>query len=590
MMDLVQSRQPFSLSDDSDEEVDTPRAIEAAIDADTGPRAQRERVNYILKLILQKATMYDLLGVPPYATPNDILIAWKRIVGGVHPDKNKDKGAKKCTQHVNNARDVLIDPKKRMIYDNFLNSTPRPPMAETFGEDFAEGAFDDAGSDDDNAFELDDEDSEEDIEATYLPPSTQVVKLHRKITPFIREFFESLEGPINLSRLVEIDKINKKIERENLNRKRPVPTMYGVPRQKLLGIQYTQRSILMKFQIQILDTAEVKREILGLQTYFTKTCQRPLYSWPMDWVQLLMEPLLSKLAMQGIHMEQQMPPQIGNGTSLPNVNTDDVKMEEDTYEDVDEDIEGAHRQNTRRRLRPGFTVNGDPILGYFPTSRRAIEGSTVTLGFTMFVRVDGVNPIKIALGSEVGDAAALAYHQLPQHKKNNIQESAAKYATMSPTEFVEIIGVAYMSGGCPGRLPTTYIWVETRTHSAKPTIVTRSTLRRWLQQRVADQYIDDWFAAKGITPEWKVLDPASDSRNLRLAYPPAGRSGNSRSRTQTSKSQLTSSREESQVEELSKKFDRIVDMLAKGQEEAREDRRLQWEMMNRLFSGSHPQA
>ncbi len=109
-------------------------------------------------------------------------------------------------------------------------------------------------------------------------------------------------------------------------------------------------------------------------------------------------------------------------------------------------MEDTPPQNPSRQiqpLRPGFKILGDPILGYLPIQRRSkvMAGETIILGFRVFVKVDGTSPLKVAIGSEIGDAAALAYHQLPENEKHDVRKNAAKYATMAAAEFVEIIGV-----------------------------------------------------------------------------------------------------------------------------------------------------
>lgn len=47
----------------------------------------------MLKLMQQKAIMYELLGIQVNATDRDIITAWKKTVGGIYLDKNKDKAA-----------------------------------------------------------------------------------------------------------------------------------------------------------------------------------------------------------------------------------------------------------------------------------------------------------------------------------------------------------------------------------------------------------------------------------------------------------------------------------------------------------------
>ncbi|RYC62818.1 hypothetical protein CHU98_g3386 [Xylaria longipes] len=585
--DLAQSRQPFAVPDaDTDDDDNTPKAItyQAQGTTDTSPQAQRKRVNRMLKLMQRKATLYELLDIKADAKDRDIIAAWKKTVGGIHPDKNKDKAAQECTQAANAAKDVLLNPEKQKVYDNFIRHNP-PPKTETFDEDFAQGAFDNDDSSNDATREDDEEDSEEDDdEKNYPPPNKRVQKLHGSMTPWIKAFFENVEGAIDFVLLNTVDKINKKIEKENHDYRRAVLTMYQVPRQKLLFFQYAQRRVLMSSQTQQFTSTKVLEETLWLREHFAKTCQRGLYRWPTAWAQLLMEPLYRELEILGISREHAL---------LKTNNNEDVEME-----DVVE-AETTHYQTTSRQiqpLRPGFTIIGDPILGYFPIQRQSKAGETTILGFKVFVKVDGANPIKIASGSEVGNAAALAYHSLPEQKKNNIRETAATYATMAPSDFVDIIGIACVPGSTsPSRLPTTYIWAKTLTNSDKPKIMTRTTFRQWMGTRLADKYIDAWFVTKGITPEWAVqgfpTDPANDSRYLRLTYPPPRQSSNYdlTPRIQTSGAQpppsgeVGLSRKDGDIEELSRKFDQIVDMFVRGQEEAREDRNQLREVMNRLL-------
>ncbi|KAI1345771.1 hypothetical protein F5Y01DRAFT_322781 [Xylaria sp. FL0043] len=581
MMDLAQSREPFAVPDDSADENDTPTAIQAEGTTDMSPQAQRKRVNRMLKLMHRKATFYELLGIQVDATDKDITTAWRKTVGGIHPDKNRDTAAQECTQAANAAKDVLLDPDKRKIYDRFIQNNPPPPKVDTFDEDFAQSAFDDDNESDDDILQQDDEDSEEDDEENYPLPGRHVQQLHSRVTPYIKAFFRDVEGAIDFACLHRIDQINSQIEKENYNRRRPVLTMYQVPRRWLLFFQYAQRRIIMSFETELFTTERAQTEIVWLREYFARTCQRGLYRWPMTWARLLMDPLHQKLELLG--MSRQSP--ILRATS----NDDDIEME-DIDEEIEEGAEGNHRQHTSRPLRPGFTSTGDPILGYIPLQRRVMAGELLVLGFKFFIKVDGINPFKMASGSEVGDAAAFAYHQLPEDKKNNIQENAAKYATMAPAEFVQILGVTWVPGTAstsPRRLPTTYIWVETRTYSGKPNIMTRTTLRQWLGARSADQRVDSWFVTNGITPEWTVSDPANDPRHLRLTYPRPERSSNYNLR---SRMQIPPSRGDSEIEELSRRLDQLVGLFARGQEEAREDRRLQREIMNRLLPASSSRA
>jgi DnaJ-class molecular chaperone len=71
----------------------------------------------------QNTEFYDLLGVKPNASPDEIKKAYLKIASKEHPDKCPDKspeGIKKATekfQHINYVYGVLSDDQKRAIYD-----------------------------------------------------------------------------------------------------------------------------------------------------------------------------------------------------------------------------------------------------------------------------------------------------------------------------------------------------------------------------------------------------------------------------------------------------------------------------------------
>lgn len=202
---------------------------------------------------------------------------------------------------------MLIDPQRRLIYDNFRRINPPPPTTDIFNEEFAKGAFHNTSSDDD-ALEPDNEDSEGDIEASYPSPNKQITQLHCQITPHIEEFFRDVDSTSNTLLLSKIEQTNNQIRKVTKRNKKSVPAMYEVPRGKLIMLQYAQRSILMGFETQQSNIEKVQREIVGLRDYFTRTCQRGLYHWPTCWVQHLMGPLHRKLEILGVPRDQQMPP------------------------------------------------------------------------------------------------------------------------------------------------------------------------------------------------------------------------------------------------------------------------------------------
>ena len=64
-----------------------------------------------------KRDYYEVLGVKRTASAKEIKRAFKRLATKIHPDKSKDSDATKKFQEINEAYQVLSDPKKRKAYD-----------------------------------------------------------------------------------------------------------------------------------------------------------------------------------------------------------------------------------------------------------------------------------------------------------------------------------------------------------------------------------------------------------------------------------------------------------------------------------------
>ncbi|HET7753136.1 MAG TPA: DnaJ C-terminal domain-containing protein [Anaeromyxobacteraceae bacterium] len=64
--------------------------------------------------------LYDILGVPRTATADDVKSAYRKLAKKYHPDMNPgDKAAEEKFKEVTAAADVLTDPKRRALYDEF---------------------------------------------------------------------------------------------------------------------------------------------------------------------------------------------------------------------------------------------------------------------------------------------------------------------------------------------------------------------------------------------------------------------------------------------------------------------------------------
>ena len=62
---------------------------------------------------------YQILGVPPDASQDDIQRAYRKLARTYHPDVNKDPGAEDRFKEVSEAYDVLSDSDTRRRYDAF---------------------------------------------------------------------------------------------------------------------------------------------------------------------------------------------------------------------------------------------------------------------------------------------------------------------------------------------------------------------------------------------------------------------------------------------------------------------------------------
>src|SRR5512132_1928537 len=67
-----------------------------------------------------KHEYYETLGVPTNASADDVRKAYRKLARKYHPDHNpRDKSSEDRFKNVQEAYDILGDPKKRQMYDQF---------------------------------------------------------------------------------------------------------------------------------------------------------------------------------------------------------------------------------------------------------------------------------------------------------------------------------------------------------------------------------------------------------------------------------------------------------------------------------------
>lgn len=71
-------------------------------------------------------TYYDILGITPTASEDDIRSAYKSLVKKYHPDVNPTPESEEIIKQLNSAYDTLSDPHKRMLYDLTLQPQAQP--------------------------------------------------------------------------------------------------------------------------------------------------------------------------------------------------------------------------------------------------------------------------------------------------------------------------------------------------------------------------------------------------------------------------------------------------------------------------------
>lgn len=90
---------------------------------------------------MSKRDYYEILEVGKTASPDELKKAYRKLALQWHPDRNKTSEAEGKFKEINEAYEILSDPKKRQTYDQFGHSAFSPGSTPGGGQAYRQGPF-----------------------------------------------------------------------------------------------------------------------------------------------------------------------------------------------------------------------------------------------------------------------------------------------------------------------------------------------------------------------------------------------------------------------------------------------------------------
>ncbi|RSL93383.1 hypothetical protein CDV31_014739 [Fusarium ambrosium] len=393
-------------------------------------REQREEIERILATERQGGDDYQILKIDREMTRSEVFDRRRKLVFLVHPDRNPDAEAKKCTQIVLNAAQRLLDSGGRTSY--------KPPARQPHHDFDAEGMYGPGAYGTESEYSEGEEEEEKEIPD--IPVDIQNIHrhLHKYIEPYFSKFDETDSKIEN-----GIRKGNNRIKRLNDESGRS-KELYQVMGAVIYSLKQQQKYVVDTAEKKGIGEAEKQLEVLRQQCL--GTCNKRDHQWPQSWVDIIERPVRERL--DEIGKNEVDPNQLGDPMDgLDNNQSDDGASESSVSTTMSVTAGDDTTQPIVRpiqSLRSGYTLLGDKILGYRLIERyNRYERQHVTYSMKFFVETPGSRIFKIFSASEIGYQAALAYDRLPESEKNDVGKYLKDISNgkMDPGAFEKILSV-----------------------------------------------------------------------------------------------------------------------------------------------------